>query len=296
MHSRNLVKECKVYINILSEMKKKYTQEGRIEFASVVNSEIDRARTAQHYVDAEAIVAGSDRVVSPERPRDVLLAAKGDPRVGEITEMRKRYESLIEKATVEHARRISAWPEEYLNRLANLRDDFQRAGDYDGWEQVCNEISRFEVDLEIAPEHLQLYLQKLATLQNEFRLKKERFKSDFADAVVNSTEGYLSELQEFQKSLTVGGKMEEAAEVNSEIKRIRALVAYIDAKKAVAFQGPPPPPLERTEPQPVAQEPPAKEPPAKEPPVKEPEKEPLENKPPVKQPEAEKTPAAAPGA
>jgi len=252
-------------------MKKKYTQEGRIEFASVVNSEIDRAKTAQHYVEAEAVVAGSDRIANPERPRDVLLASKGDSRVGVITEMLKRYENSIDQATVKHAGRISAWPEEYLNRLANLRDDFQRAGDYDGWEQACNEISRFEVDLEIAPEHLQLYLQPLATLQNEFRLKKEHYKRVFADAVVSSTEGYLNELQEFQKSLTVGGKMQEAAEVNSEIKRIRALVAYIDAKKAVAFQGPPPPPGEKTEARPAEQTPPAKEPPAKEP---EPEKAP----------------------
>ncbi|MFA7171881.1 MAG: serine/threonine-protein kinase [Kiritimatiellia bacterium] len=271
MHSRNLVKECKMHVTILSEMKKKYTQEGRIEFASVVNSEIDRAKTAQHYVEAEAVVAGSDRIANPERPRDVLLASKGDSRVGVITEMLKRYENSIDQATVKHAGRISAWPEEYLNRLANLRDDFQRAGDYDGWEQACNEISRFEVDLEIAPEHLQLYLQPLATLQNEFRLKKEHYKRVFADAVVSSTEGYLNELQEFQKSLTVGGKMQEAAEVNSEIKRIRALVAYIDAKKAVAFQGPPPPPGEKTEARPAEQTPPAKEPPAKEP---EPEKAP----------------------
>ncbi|MDD2600406.1 MAG: serine/threonine-protein kinase [Kiritimatiellae bacterium] len=289
LHSRNLVKECKIYINVLSDMKKKYTQEGRIEFASMANSEIDRAKTAQHYVDAEAVVAGSDRIVSTERPRDVLLASKGDPRVGEITEMRKRYESSIEQATVSHTERISAWPEEYLNRLANLRDDFQRAGDYDGWDQVSNEISRFEMDLEIAPEHLQLYLQPLATLQNEFRLKKERYKRDFADAVVSSTESYLSELQEFQKSLTVGGKMQEAAEVNSEIKRIRALVAYIDAKKAVTFQGPPVPPTEKTDAQPVEQTPPAKEPPAKEPPAK----EPPAKEPPAKEPEPEKAPATA---
>ncbi len=247
MHCRNLVKECKLHINTLSEMKKKYTQEGLIDFASAVNSEIDRVKTAQHYIDAETVVASSDRIVNTERPAKVLLSSPGDPRVEEIPALRRRYEEAIEVVNEGHANRISAWPEEYLSRLANLRDEYQRAGDYDGWEQVCNEISRFEVDLEIAPEHLHLYLQNLAATQNEFRLKKDKYKRDFADSVVVTTDGYLNELQNLQKNLTVGGKMLEAAEVNSEIKRIRALVEYIDAQKAVAFQGPPRPPVDKAD-------------------------------------------------
>jgi len=247
LHSRNLVKECKLYINALAEMKKKYTQEGRIMFASAVNNEIDKARSAPRYLDAEAALAGSDRNIITERSTEVLLSAKGDPRVGEVTEMRKNFENSINAVTEDHALRISTWPEQYLNRLAQLRDEFQRAGDYDGWEQVSDEISRFEVDLEISPEHLQLGLPNLMKVQNEFRLKKDKYKRDYAENVVSTTDKYLDKLQNLQKQLTVGGKMAEAAEVNNEIKRARSLVDYSDAKKSAAFQGPPAPPVNHEE-------------------------------------------------
>ncbi|MDA3924729.1 MAG: serine/threonine-protein kinase [Kiritimatiellae bacterium] len=246
-HSRNLVKECKLYINALADMKKKYTQEGQIMFASAVNNEIDKVKTAQRYIDAETALAGSDRSITTERSAEVLLSANGDFRVGEVTKMRESFEKQINKAIEDHASKISAWPEQYLNRLAQLRDEFQRAGDYDGWEQVSEEISRFEVDLEIAPEHLQLYLDKLMKVQNEFRLKKDKYKRDFAESVVKTTDAYLNKLQNLQKRLTVNGKMEEAAKVNSEIKRVRSQVDYIDAQKSVAFQGPPAPPAKKAE-------------------------------------------------
>ena len=79
-------------------------------------------------------------------------------------------------------------------------------------------------------------------VQNEFRLKKDKYKRDFSDGVVRITDVYLNKLQSLVKNLTVNGKMDEAAEVNTEIKRVRALADYIEAKKSVAFQGPPVPP------------------------------------------------------
>jgi len=242
LHSRNLIKKCKLYINSLEEMKKKYTQEGRIQFAAAVHSEINNATEVRSYVEAEKVIASSDRNLNAESPSDVLLSAKGDPRVGEVAGMRKSFENSINKATAEYANQINAWPMEYLKRLSALKDEFQKAGDYDGWEEVSTEVERFEVDLEIGPEHLLLYLPKLMQVQNEFRLKRDKYKISFFELVVKKTEGYLSKLQNLQKRLTVNDRMEDAAEVNNEIRRVRFQADYIEAKKAVAIQGPPEPP------------------------------------------------------
>jgi hypothetical protein len=172
----------------------------------------------------------------------VLLTSKGDPRVSEVAGMRKSFEESIDKASVRHSDRIGAWPQEYINRLTQLRDEYQRAGDYDGWEDVSDEIERFEVDLDIEPEHLQLYQPKLMSVQNEFRLKRDKYKGDYADSVVKTTDVYLNNLQKLVKSLTVNGKMADAAEVNTEIKRVRALADYVEAKKTITLPGPPVPP------------------------------------------------------
>ena len=249
MHSRNLVKECKIYINALTDIQSKFMQEGRIKFAAALNDEIVKVRETPKYVDALRIVDGSDanRMINVERSSDVLLSSKGDPMVGEVAAMRKGFENSIDEASLKHSDRISAWPEDYIGRLAQLRDEYQRAGDYDGWEDASDEISRFEVDLEVQPEHLKLYQPKLMQVQNEFRLKKDRYKNDFSDKVVQVTDIYLNKLQSLVKSLTVNGKMDEAAEVNTEIKRVRALADYIEAKKSVSFQGPPVPPVEKPE-------------------------------------------------
>ena len=143
------------------DMQSKFMQAGRIKFAAALNDEIIKVRESQKYVDALRVVDSSTgNMVNVERTPDVLLSSKGETRVGEVAEMRKKFQTSIDEASVNHADRISAWPEDYLARLAQLRDEYQRAGDYEGWEDVSDEISRFEVDLEIQPEHLQLYQPK----------------------------------------------------------------------------------------------------------------------------------------
>lgn len=252
LHSRDLVKECKLYINALTDLQSKYMQEGRIEFASVLNDEILKVRESPKYVEALQVVDNSSaiRMTDVERTPDVLLNTKGDPRVGEVAAMRKSFEESIDKASVTHSDRISAWPQEYISRLTQLRDEYQRAGDYDGWENVSDEIERFKVDLDIQPENLQLYLPKLLSVQNEFRLKRDKYKSDYGESVVKTTDKYLNKLQSLMKSLTVNGKMDDAAEVNTEIKRVRSLADYVEAKKTIALQGPPvPPPAKTPEPE-----------------------------------------------
>ena len=246
LHCRNLVKETKLYVNALREMQTRFMQNGEIEFASVINSEILKVNGTPKYVEAQSVVDSSDatRLTDVERSPDVLLTTTGGPRLGEITALRERFEDSLEKASTDHAEKISFWPEEYLSRLAQLRDEYQRAGDYDGWEDVSKEIERFEVDLGIAPEHLQFYQPKLMKVQNEFRLKKDRYRKDYAETVVKTTEGYLEKLQSIVKRLTVEGKMDEAAEVNTEIKRVKALAEYVKAKKELIVQGPPVPAAE----------------------------------------------------
>ncbi len=241
LHSINLVKETKRYVNALRDLQTRFMQEGAIEFASAINSEITTVNASSKYVEAQKIVDGSDatRLTNLELKSDALLPSTGGVRVGEVTAMRESFVGSLEKASVLHAEKISAWPEAYLTGLMQLRDEYQRAGDYEGWEEVSKEIERFEVDMEIAPEHLKLYLPRLMQVQNDFRLKKDKHKSDYAARVVEIADVHLNKLQDVVRRLTVEGQMEKAAEVNTEIRRVRALPEYVEAKQILIMQGPP---------------------------------------------------------
>ncbi|MFO7936667.1 MAG: serine/threonine-protein kinase [Kiritimatiellia bacterium] len=243
MHNHDLVKECKLYINSLTELQTKYMQDGHIQFAAALNDEINKVKGSAKYVEALNVVENSDadRMTDVDRSPDVLLSSKKPSRVSEMAGLRKQYEKMLDDAAAKHSEKISVWPEEYLSRLSDLRDEYQRAGDYEGWEGVSDEISRFEVDLEIMPEHLQLNQPELMKVQNAFRLKKDKYKSDYASRIVEITEKYLNTLQGLVKRLTVSGKMDEASEVNTEIKRVKTLTDYVEAQRLLYRQGPPVP-------------------------------------------------------
>ncbi len=242
-HSRALVKETKLYLNALRDMQTKYLQEGQIVFASAINEEILKVSESSKFVEAQSVVDNKDsvRLSDTKFTPDALLPSTAGSKVAEVAKLRAEFEAALEQVSSNHTARISVWPEEYLAALKKLRAEYQRAGDYDGWEDVTTEIERFQVDLDIAPENLLVYQNKLMQVQNDFRLKKDKYKSDYAANVVRTAEDYLNKLQEIMRRLTVAGRMDAAAEVNTEIRRVRALTDYIEAVNILMMQGPPVP-------------------------------------------------------
>ena len=172
----------------------------------------------------------------------MLLTANGEGRVREIAKMRGDFERELTEVERAAAQKVSEWPDKYMASLTDLSEQFQRAGDYGGWESVRDEMSRFEADRAIQLRNIVLQPARLTDLQKKYFLLLEEIKRGRAENVVNTTEKYVKKLQELQKKLTVGGQMETAAIVNAEIRRVRSRVDFIEAQNEISPQGPPEPP------------------------------------------------------
>lgn len=247
LHSRKLVTLRKKYENELSDMQKAYTQEGKMDQAMVVNAEIRRVRNAPEQLAADALLAASAAAGATESDGapQVLLNVSVENRVQEVAKMRGEFEVALIEVERAAALKMDAWPEKYGAELTALMEKFQRAGDYGGWESVRDELARFEIDRAVTQRALVSQPQELAELQRRHYVLREEHKRKRAEGIVAKTEDYVKRLQELQRRLTVGGQMEEAAVVNTEIRRVRARVDYIEAQNEISPQGPPVPPTLR---------------------------------------------------
>jgi len=243
LNSRKLVTLCKKYVNDLTDLQKSYMQEGKMDLASAVNTEIRRVKNTPQQLAAEAVLSSSVAVGTPEtEPPQMLLAGTDNNRVQEIAKLRGVFENELVEVEKGVAKKASEWPDKYMLGLTELMDAFQRAGDYGGWESVRDEMGRFEADRTILQRNIVLQPIGLAELQKKFLLLREDNKRNRAESIVSTTENYVKKLQDLQKKLTVGGQMETAAVVNAEIKRVRSRVDYIEAQNELSPQGPPVPP------------------------------------------------------
>lgn len=244
LHSRKLVTLSKRYVNDLTDMQTTYTQESKMDLASVVNAEIRRVRGSPTLLAAEAVLSASTTsgASEPETAPQMLLAATAENRVQEVAKMRDVFEKELGEVERVAAEKVTQWPDKYVAGLTELMDKFQRAGDFGGWESVRDEVGRFEADRAITQRNIVMQPAALADLQKKYFLLREEHKRSRAEGVVNTTEKYVKKLQELQKKLTVEGQMETAAIVNAEIKRVRARVDFIEAQSEISPQGPPLPP------------------------------------------------------
>ena len=244
LNSRKLVTLNKRYINDLIDMQTAYTQQSKMDLASVVNAEIRRVRGSPGQLSAEAVLDASavGGGVEAEPPPQMLLVPTVENRVKELAKMRGEFENELMEVERGAAQKITRWPEEYVAALTELMDKFQRAGDYGGWESVRDENGRFEADRAIIQRNIVMQPVQLAELQKKFLLLREEHKRSRAERVTNTTAKYVKKLQELQKRLTVEGQMETAAIVNAEIKRVHARADYIEAQNEISLQGPPVPP------------------------------------------------------
>lgn len=244
LNSRKLVTLCKKYVNDLTDMQRAFMQEGKMDLASAVNTEIRRVKGAPQQQEAESVLASATTLgaAESETPPQMLLAGSAENRVQEIAKMRGDYERELAEVERLAAQKVADWPDQYMAGLADLMEQFQRAGDYGGWESVRDEMGRFEADRAILQRNIVMQPVALTERQKKYYLLREEIKRSRAEGVVNTTERYVKKLQELQKKLTVEGQMETAAIVNAEIKRVRSRVDLIEAQNEISPQGPPVPP------------------------------------------------------
>jgi len=228
-HNRKLLTLSKKYINDLTEIRRTYTRDGKFDIAATVNTEIDRVQKLPQYIEAETDAADSD-------PTTIVFTSPNEDGIKEIAELRKTFEHELAATELTATQNTAQWPEQYTAELSSLRDNFQRAGDYIGWESVREEMVRFDADRIIQPRHFvtHLDLAELSALQRKYYQLRNDIKHIKAEQIVATTEKYVKELLALQRHLTVEGQMDTAALVQAEIKRVRSRLDYIEAQNLIS--------------------------------------------------------------
>lgn len=246
VHSRKIANLCKRYANELTDTQRRLMQEGKMAQAMAVNEEIRRVRALPSLADAESILAaasvasGKDADVFP--PAQVLPASETRVKDGETARMREAFEKSLADIAQEAAKQTSEWPEKYSAKLNEVMENYQRAGDFGGWESVREEVSRFEADRSLGSENIAVLTPELAELQRTYIALQNDIRHKRAEKIVAATEKYVKQLQEVQKKLTVAGNMEKASGVNTEIRRVRSRVDFLEAQNELQPAEPPLPP------------------------------------------------------
>ena len=246
VHCRKLVTLGKKYVNELTELQSGLTKKKNLDEAKSVNDEILRVKNTPEQLEAEKTLADAQHAADSESgpPQVVLLSTTtGETRLRDVEQMRTEYEKSLTAAMKEFAGQMDAWPDAYLGKLHELMDQYQRAGNYSGWESVRYEIGRFEADRELTTGNLaDMAAPELPVLQQRYVAEQISIRRKRAERVIGITEGYLQKLRDFQKKLTVAGHMEAAALVNAEIRRVRTQMVYLEAQNELHPPGPPEPP------------------------------------------------------
>ncbi len=154
----------------------------------------------------------------------------------EMRSLAKIYKEQLRELDSDLSSYEKSWPAQYLQELDALMERRRNAGDYEAWKQINDERLQFARNRMIGElatgEH-----RGLAALKSKYQSQSDGARVEHARHVVAATKKHLNELATLQSGYTKEDKMEEAASVDDEIRRVRAAPAYAEAEATVAEQG-----------------------------------------------------------
>jgi len=132
------------------------------------------------------------------------------------------YEATLAKLDLEYNKKKESWPGEYLAALNELKQSIQKAGDFDGWVAVKNEIDRFNADNRLPDDISAVTPKELRDLQAKHQERMAQYSLEKSSKILLAMQDYVNNnLTPLQKDFTVRGKMNDAMKVNTEIKRVK---------------------------------------------------------------------------
>ena len=189
--------------------------------------------------DARDMFRQRDRTTAsagPSRRIPVALSADEETR---LSAMREEYRKAIDQIETDAQKSIDAWPGQYAAALRDLQENIRKQGDFDGWSAIQVELDRFATDAAIPEESLVVQPGLLRNLQLRFKNDRLQLAHTRSQRIVTATQQYTQKLKKMEKDYTIQGKMDAAALVNSEIKRVQANPKVTQAEQDLA---PPPKP------------------------------------------------------
>jgi hypothetical protein len=176
------------------------------------------------------------------RPEVVLGFAAGSAPpvtggpVAESPEMRQlqaAFNQQLADIAAEQRRQAAAWPMEYRRELVALLERRRAAGDFEGWAVIQTEEQQFEASRQIGGTTAGDPAE-LAALKAKYQqmLTAQRFER--CRRLVTESKKYVNDLSDLQRGHTREGRMDVAAALNAEIKRVRGSPDLQEAEAELA--------------------------------------------------------------
>lgn len=221
--ARLIVNAQQKYLKELEAAKKNYTQDNKLELAEAIDKEIKRVEQMDDIKRATALIKKN-----PGSGGTPLAGGENAVRVAStevLDELREQTETLRQSLDVldkQAEDELRDWPKQYSAALEALRNTYQRNGDYNPWEAVSGELTRFSEQSTLTAENVVAEPEQLRKTQEAFLLQRQTVTTRRDDAKRTAVENHLEALEQKKAAYTKAGQMDAAGAVNSELKMIRS--------------------------------------------------------------------------
>jgi serine/threonine protein kinase len=152
----------------------------------------------------------------------------------ELQRRQTAFSQQLQTIASEQRREADKWPQDYLLELNALAERRRTAGDFDGWSIATAAIKQFTVSRQIGDAPTGADFPELTLLIAKYRDIVTGQRLDRCRRLVATTKKYVNDLAEMQRALTREGKMDDAAAVNAEIRRVQNGGELHDAETELA--------------------------------------------------------------
>ena len=238
------------YREALEEKSKTYTKQGEMDKAGLVQEEVKRIQALPEVTAALTLLKSSKNDLFLG---DEASLAETEQLREELRATREELRGKLRAINEECSKALGDWPSDYEAALNNLITTFQQSGNFNAWEAVALERSRFEAENTLTPQNLVEDPDGLRQIQETFiqRLQSVAEKRNTAKSIVYND--YLAGMEKRKTELTKAGKLDSASVVNQEIREIRQSRGYAAVTRSVAPAAPHPQPTQTPAATPTAQ-------------------------------------------
>jgi hypothetical protein len=162
---------------------------------------------------------------------------------GDLKSLQDTYKKAIAKIDSDAANAAQSQPATYMKELYKIQQALQKAGDLDGLTAANGELERFKSTQTVPDQPDPSLPPDIRKLQTAFKAALAKADLDKNKKLVATTKQYVELLNSLQTSLTKAGKVDQAMDVNAEIKRVKSdpkitsaefVVAAVDTEKQPA--------------------------------------------------------------
>jgi tRNA A-37 threonylcarbamoyl transferase component Bud32 len=174
------------------------------------------------------------RLAGPER----VSPRPAPARSPEWQPLERAFAQQMAELDGERRRFAEAWPAEYLRELDALMERRRKTGDFEGWADVQEERRQFEATRSIGEAPPAGEVGELAALRGKYRQLRAASRLEQCRRLQTACKKYINDLTDLQRACTKQGRMDVAAQVNQEIRRVRSSPELQEAEAVLADAAP----------------------------------------------------------